>query len=721
VNPNASQDLKEKILAALTPEQVYGEHVELRRSGKNHSGLCCFHSEKTPSFTVSPKLRFKCWGCDKEGSAFDFVMETEQTDFRGAVERLAAKAGISLNGSPPKQVPPENRMSPVESTNPSQLITVAALASDKKLPESDLLSFGLKNTSRGVQIPYFLTDGSLAPRQRIRTALSAKNGSRWDNSEGTVVPYGLPRLPEARAAGFLCLAEGESDPWTLWHHGFPCLGIPGASLTGCLEAEHLTGIPKLYLLREPDRGGVTFVAGLAKRLGEIGWNGQALVLSTAPFKDPNELHKANPELFPENFLTQLDAAELLNLEAVGVFGQLASEVTLRRIEWLWKDRIPLGKITVLDGDPGLGKSALTLDLAARVTSGSPMPDGSPCVDCEVGTPLPLGGVLVLNAEDDAADTIVPRLTAMGAKLDRVRILKGMPASDADGERQPEIPLHLAAIERAAKSVGARLIIIDPLMAFLASTTNSFRDQDVRRALAPLAGLAERLNAAIVIVRHLNKSSGEGNPLYRGGASIGIIGAARSGLLVAGEPDDESGQSRVLASTKSNLGPLPPSLRYIIEPHDDSIRVRWYGESEHKAAGLLAAPADVEERTELAEATEFLRSILEEKPLSAKELFSKAKSNGFSERTIKRAKARAGVVTWRQGFGPEGKWMWDVSSKVSAKGANNQSLAPYEQVSDSKPIDSIGSPKEANSQDLAHNDAGLAPYGAKGIKGSEGNL
>ncbi|PYT27617.1 MAG: hypothetical protein DMG58_20015 [Acidobacteria bacterium] len=101
---------------------------------------------------------------------------------------------------------------------------------------------------------------------------------------------------------------------------------------------------------------------------------------------------------------------------------------------------------------------------------------------------------------------------------------------SDGERQPEIPGDLAPIERTAKSVDAKLIIIDPLMAFLASATNSFRDQDIRRALAPLATMSQRTRAAVLVVRHLNKNS-EGNALYRGGGSIGIIGAARSGLLV----------------------------------------------------------------------------------------------------------------------------------------------------------------------------------------------
>jgi hypothetical protein len=576
-----SKELLQEILAALTPEQVYGGQVKLRKVGKEFVGTCYFHSEKSGSFHVKENLRFKCWGCQKQGSAFDFIMEVNHIDFPAAVRFLAAEAGIPLNGSAPKYAY-QKPGGQDETSAPA--ITVEDLARDKKIPISDLTSLGLKDCLNGVLIPYRLTDGSLAPRQRIRKALTAKEGSKWDNEHGPIVPYGLWKLEKARGAGFLDIVEGESDTWTLWHHDMPCLGIPGAGMTGCLEAEHLTGIPKVYIVREPGTSGETFVTGLAKRLGEIGWKGQAFVVSLAPFKDPNELHKSNPELFLTQFLDRLNRAELLNLDTVGVFGQLASEVQPKRVEWLWPGRIPLGKVTVLDGDPSLGKSAITLDLAARVTTGRSMPDGSPS---------PTGGVLVLNAEDEDADTIVPRLKAMGARLDRVRILKILP--DPDGERQPEIPGDLAAIEKAARSVGAKLIIIDPIMAFLGGRTNSFRDQDVRRALAPLARLAERLGVAIVIVRHLNKNTGEQNSLYRGGGSIGIIGAARSGLLVARNPDDETGEARILASTKANLGRLPTSLGYSIQTHGASICVAWTGESAYRAADLLAV-LDREERS-----------------------------------------------------------------------------------------------------------------------------
>ena len=330
-----------------------------------------------------------------------------------------------------------------------------------------------------------------------------------------------------------------------------------------------------------------------------------------------------------------------------VAGVMASEIQIERVEWAWKARLPLGKVTVIDGDPGLGKSALTLDIAARVSTGNPMPDGTHGAE---------GGVLVMNAEDGEADTIVPRLAAMRANLNRVRILKTI--SDPAGERQPEIPADLGTIERAALSVDARLVIIDPLMAFLSGATNSFRDQDVRRALAPLATMAERIRAAVLIVRHLNKMP-DGNPLYRGGGSIGIIGAARSGLLVARDPDDETGERRVLAVTKTNLGPCPTSLSYFIKSEAESIRVQWCGESKHQAGGLLAVPDETESRGAVEEAVEFLKSFLADGPVAATEVRRNAKSAGLSKRTIDRAKKLVAVRARRDGFGKGSTWLWEI--------------------------------------------------------------
>src|SRR5579883_3003453 len=187
---------------------------------------------------------------------------------------------------------------------------------------------------------------------------------------------------------------------------------------------------------------------------------------------------------------------------------LVSKVKPEQVRWLWPGRIPLGKLTILDGDPGLGKSLLTLDLAARVTKGGPMPDGS---TSDLGGPR---GVVLLACEDDPADTLRPRLDAAGADCSRIVLLsavrEAVPRGDAieTRERMPSLA-DLGAIREAIRQVDAALVIVDPVTAYTVGDTHV--DADMRALLAKLAEVAGELGVAIVVVRHLNKSGG-GNPL-----------------------------------------------------------------------------------------------------------------------------------------------------------------------------------------------------------------
>jgi hypothetical protein len=332
-------------------------------------------------------------------------------------------------------------------------------------------------------------------------------------------------------------------------------------------------------------------------------------------------------------------------------GKLLSTVEPEAVEWLWPSWLALGKLALVDGDPGLGKSALTLDLAARVSAGKGFPDGA------ASEPA---GVVLLSAEDGLADTIRPRLDAAGADVDRVLALATVP--DQNGhDRLLSIPEDIPLIEKGIRRVGARLVIVDPLMAFLSGETNSHRDQDVRRALAPLAGLAERTGACVLVVRHLNKAAAN-NPLYRRGGSIGIIGAARMAFVVGKDPQDE--KRRVVASTKNNLAKSPKSLMFTLgEAKSGSVMVNWLGESEVSAKDLLATPQDQEHADIRSEAVEFLNDVLCEGPVPASQVKEEAEDASISERTLKRAKKLVGVITYRENEAGErrgaGRWMWKL--------------------------------------------------------------
>jgi hypothetical protein len=309
--------------------------------------------------------------------------------------------------------------------------------------------------------------------------------------------------------------------------------------------------------------------------------------------------------------------------------------------------------------PGLGKSAMTLDIAARVSAGMKLPDEERCEPA---------GVVLMSAEDGLQDTIRPRLDAAGA--DTKRILALTAKLDSKGVEQIiSIPEDLPLIEQEIERVGAKLVVVDPLMAFLSGDANSHRDQDVRRALAPLAALAQKTGAAILIVRHLNKASG-GNTLYRGGGSIGIIGAARSGLVVAEDPEDS--ERRILAHNKQNLSKPSASLVFTVEAASNGVaRIVWRGQSELNASQILRPPVDEEEKSALAEAKEFLVDELEDGPMAAKQVKSSARDADIAERTLTRAKAALKVKSNKEA---DGSWTWSLPTK-EAKGGQSPTVGP----------------------------------------------
>jgi len=321
-------------------------------------------------------------------------------------------------------------------------------------------------------------------------------------------------------------------------------------------------------------------------------------------------------------------------------GRLLSEVETTRVRWLWPRRIPFGKITIIEGDPDHGKSVLTTDLIARVTAGRNLPDG---------TPTEQAGAILIAAEDGEGDTIRPRLEAAGGDASRVKLLGTFPDGE-DGERLFALPDDVPLLERAIKEIGAALVVIDPLSAFPAKGINLNHDTEARRALSPLKGVAERTGAAVVLVRHLNKSQG-GNPLYRGGASIGIIGLARSAMVVGDHP--ELDDVKVLAPQKLNIAQKPESLTYRIEGAENgAARIVYRGASSASAKDILNVEPE-EERSALADAKDFLREILRDGPVESKTVEEEAEAAGVAPATLNRAKREIKVRSKKIG----NLWKW----------------------------------------------------------------
>ncbi len=322
-------------------------------------------------------------------------------------------------------------------------------------------------------------------------------------------------------------------------------------------------------------------------------------------------------------------------------------VQAEQVEWLWPGYIPLGKLTMLEGDPGLGKSMLTLSLTGVVTGNNKrLPDGQRAdVD---------GGVVLISLEDGVADTIRPRLDAV-LEADLSAIIALNEVSADGGQRLVTIPGDLDIIEAAILDCNAKLVILDPLSAILSAAHDINKDQDVRRALAPLAALADRHGCAIVILRHLGKEGGK-SALYRGAGSIGVIGAARAGLMVAKSPDDPE-HERIFSQTKSNLGAPMPSLSYRIEEADNGAgRIVWGGQSSYSADQLANQRPGVSEA--LAEAVEFLQELLKDGPVYATDAEASRKQAGIAERTLERARKRLNIQAVREGYSTGGRWRWE---------------------------------------------------------------
>lgn len=329
-----------------------------------------------------------------------------------------------------------------------------------------------------------------------------------------------------------------------------------------------------------------------------------------------------------------------------------SDVEVEVVRWVWRGRIPLGKVTIVDGDPDLGKSTLTLDLAARVTIGSRMPDET---TSDLDGPA---NVILISIEDGAADTIRPRADAAGADVSRVHLLNDVEIEDDKGikKRLPWVmPRDLDMLGELVEITGAKLVILDPLVGVVDGSVNLHNDQDTRAALRPLATMADQMGFAVIALRHINKGGGQ-NAKHRGGGSIAIIGAARSGLLVGLDPDDETGETKVIATVKHNLSKTVPSLKYRLVSDRDNpavARIEWLGESPFNADALLAEPQTEDQRIQRDDIVEIITELTADGPCTHEGARAQIKAAGYrvSDSTISRAIRQAGCVTEKaQGFG-----------------------------------------------------------------------
>lgn len=350
-----------------------------------------------------------------------------------------------------------------------------------------------------------------------------------------------------------------------------------------------------------------------------------------------------------------------------------ADVKPEPVSWLWPGRIALGKLSLIAGDPGLGKSFLTLDIAARVSRGAQWPDRR-------GETNPAGGVVLLSAEDDPADTIRPRLDAAGADVTRIALLQAVTVLDRDsgtaGEAFFSLATDLAALETAiARKADCRLVIVDPVSAYLHGI-DSHVNADVRSVFGPLADLASRRRVAIVAVTHLRK--GEGAAIYRAMGSLAFVAAARAVWAVGKDHKDPTGRRRLFLPVKNNISADGTGLAFRLEPADNKTAViAWHAEPVTTSADEALTSSDRRRGPEpeaQEAAVEWLQERLQHGQKPVKEIREQAHEAGFSWPTLRRAKDALKIRAAKIGFGGSGEWAWRLPAKALTSPSSTNNLS-----------------------------------------------
>ena len=322
----------------------------------------------------------------------------------------------------------------------------------------------------------------------------------------------------------------------------------------------------------------------------------------------------------------------------------ASAIKPERIDWLWPGVLAKGKLCIIAGDPGLGKSQVSASIAAMVSRGLAWPASE--VKCKPGN------VIMFSAEDGVADTIVPRLIAAGADLERIHVHS---ASDEPSDRSFNLKRDIHALRNAVEAMGeCSLIVIDPIASYLGGA-DSNNNSEIREILGALQAIQEQYGTCVLGVHHLNKKAGS-QAAYRLSGSLAFVAAARSAFIV--ERDGADKELRLMAPAKVNIAKDTVSFAYRIQSQEieggiEAPTVIWEKYSDSRTADDVLAEKD--DGGALGEAENMLREMLADGPTHSSECYEEARTRAIAERTLDRAKTKLGVRSKRDGK----RWMWSL--------------------------------------------------------------
>ena len=575
----------------------------------------------------------------KGGGPIDFVMEFYGRSFTEAVQLLTGELG---EGKPEQTAPPplSDFRLPPRSPDPGQ---VKRYLTEARRIDEDVTGF-------------FLSTGDIyeeaAHHNAVFVGRDESGIPRYAHQRGTTGNFRLDVKGSDKAFNFCYRGEGErlfvfEAPIDLL--SFLCLfkkdwqkqsylalgGVGEKALLRFLSDR--PNIKTVYLCLDSDQAG----SDACSRLAELVPEGLTVHRLVPLFKDWNEVLQRRAEIADGKYLSEAiyGLREPPQEETVEIIRM--SEVDTQTVEWLWKPYIPFGKVTIIQGNPGEGKTTLALCLCAACTNRKPfplMPEHEPF------------NVIYQTAEDGLGDTVKPRLMEAEADLDRVLVID---------ESKQELSLSDERIEKAIRQNGARLIILDPIQAYVGEKTDMNKANEIRPIFRRLAEVAERTACAVILIGHLNKAAG-GQSAYRGLGSIDFRAAARSVLLIGRVKREPN--IRVIVHDKSSLAPEGKPMAFCLDPETG---FEWVGEYDITADELLSgAGGNTATKTEQAE-TLILDLLADENEMTSEEVMKAAAEVGISERTLKTARRNleTRIEVKRRGN------QWYYRLKSAAQGCN----------------------------------------------------
>jgi putative DNA primase/helicase len=617
---------------------------------------------------------WNCRNCSKGGDVIDLVQHLDGVDFITACETLTGKRranghanGHTHNAPSPKPVEVELHKYP---------------------DEHGVVRFAVK------RFEYQNADGSFVQKdgKRQKTFRQMRPdpdrpGAWINNLDGvdTAIPYRLPDLLKAADLGkLIVIVEGErkadllwswgiaattnamgAGKWTAAHskylNGADVVILPDNDEPGRQHAENVAALLRdiainVRVLELPDLGPKEDIIDWAKRGGDVRQLSELIATRAKPWRENGE-----PAAPP-------DTEELQSI--------CAADVKIKAIEWLWPDRFAVGKLGILAGMPDEGKGQIFSYIIAMITTGGLWP-------CNEGR-APKGNVLLLTAEDDLSDTVVPRLVAAGADLSRVHFVQMVTDVQDKNKKEHMFSLitDLSKLRRKIEAIGdVRLVMIDPISAYMGvKQIDSFRTGDVRSVLGPVVDMAAKLRIAFLGIMHFNKKTDVNNALLRISDSLAYGATARHVYAAINDPENKR---KLFVKAKNNLAKHDQqSLAYHFGSRevgrDEELGVDIaapYIEWDPQPVGISASEA-MEAATnskapkERTSAIEFLKEFLAEGPKFKKEVEEAADANMISSATLRRAKDELGIIAEKERGVPNGQWLWRLPERASKKNWND---------------------------------------------------